>query len=69
MTETDYASKLDEVDRLLNDPDVPMEASRVWSILAELSGAETSPAGALPSFSEGDRAWRQSGTRGSPAGQ
>ena len=37
MTEADYTSKLDELDRLLNDPDVPMEPSRIWSLLAELS--------------------------------
>ncbi|MCW3475971.1 peptide chain release factor 1 [Limobrevibacterium gyesilva] len=37
MSETDYAEKLDELDRLLNDPDVPMEPSRVWSLLAEIS--------------------------------
>lgn len=37
MTETEYASKLDELDRLLNDPDVPMEPSRVWSLLAEIA--------------------------------
>ncbi len=30
--------KLDELDRLLNDPDVPMEASRVWDLLDEISG-------------------------------
>ena len=37
MTDMDYERKLDELDRLLNDPDVPMEPSRVWSLLAELS--------------------------------
>lgn len=37
MTDTDYASKLDELDRLLNDPEVPMEPERVWSLLAEIS--------------------------------
>lgn len=29
--------KLDELDRLLNDPDVPTEAARVWQLLDELS--------------------------------
>ena len=33
----DFESKLDELDHLLNDPDAPMEPSRVWSLLAELS--------------------------------
>lgn len=37
MTERDYARKLDELDRLLNDPEVPMEPARVWSLLAEIS--------------------------------
>jgi antitoxin component HigA of HigAB toxin-antitoxin module len=37
MTETDYARKLDELDRLLNDPEVPMQPARVWSLLSELS--------------------------------
>ena len=40
MTDTDYASKLDELDRLLNDPEVPMEPERVWSLLAEISTRE-----------------------------
>lgn len=30
--------KLAELDRLLNDPEVPMQASRVWELLAELAG-------------------------------
>ena len=37
MTETEYARKLDELDRLINDPDVPMQPSLVWSLLAEIS--------------------------------
>ncbi len=37
MTETEYASKLDELDRLLNDPDVPMEPEKVWCLLAEIA--------------------------------
>jgi hypothetical protein len=37
MTDAEYARKLDELDRLLNDPDVPMEPARVWSLLAEIS--------------------------------
>ena len=27
----------DELDRLLNDPEVPMQASRVWALAAELA--------------------------------
>ena len=37
MTDHEYASRLDELDRLLNDPDVPMDPARVWSLLADLS--------------------------------
>jgi len=37
MTDVEYTQMLDELDRLLNDPDVPIEPSRVWSLLAELS--------------------------------
>ena len=37
MTDADYARKLDELDRLLNDPDVPMEPEKVWSLLAEIT--------------------------------
>lgn len=29
-----------ELDRLLNDPATPMEAERVWSLLAELAARE-----------------------------
>lgn len=45
MTETDYAHKLDELDRLLNDPDAPMEPDRVWSLLAEIAQRDWSLAG------------------------
>ena len=37
MTETDYRGKLDELDRLLNDPDAPLQPQRVWTLLAELA--------------------------------
>lgn len=37
MSDVEYARMLDELDRLLNDPDVPIEPARVWSLLAELS--------------------------------
>ncbi len=30
-------AKVDELDRLLNDPDVPMQAARVWELLDELA--------------------------------
>ncbi len=37
MTDTEYNRKLDELDRLLNDPEVPMEPARVWMLLAEIA--------------------------------
>lgn len=37
----DYARTLDELDRLLNDPDVPMQPELVWRLLDEVS--ERSP--------------------------
>ncbi len=48
MTESEYALKLDELERLLNDPDVPMQPSRVWSLLAELSEHEAPSVRAEP---------------------
>jgi len=36
MTEAEYAKKLEELDRQLNDPDVPMDPARVWELLADL---------------------------------
>jgi hypothetical protein len=35
MTDVEYLRKLDEVDRLLNDPDVPIDPARIWSLLAD----------------------------------
>ncbi|GAN76692.1 hypothetical protein Asru_0143_16 [Acidisphaera rubrifaciens HS-AP3] len=43
VTQFEYSHKLDELDRLLNDPDVPMEPARVWSLLAEISGPRFEP--------------------------
>lgn len=40
MPNADLETKLDELDRLLNDPDVPMQPARVWSLLAEISRRE-----------------------------
>ena len=37
MTDDEYTRKLDELDHLLNDPEVPMEPARIWSLLAEIS--------------------------------
>jgi hypothetical protein len=43
MDDHDYEVKLDELDRLLNDPDSRMEPARVWSLLAEI--AQHNPGG------------------------
>ncbi len=40
MTECEEAMKLAELDRILNDPDVPMEPARVWALLAEIARQE-----------------------------
>ena len=44
MTETDYRRKLDELDRLLNDPDEPLQPQRVWTLLAEIAHHDFDPA-------------------------
>jgi hypothetical protein len=44
MSSVEYYRKLDELDRLLNDPDVPMQPERIWSLLADVSRPETSGA-------------------------
>ena len=36
MSEDDYTRKANELDRLLNDPDVPMEPSMIWLLVDEL---------------------------------
>lgn len=40
MTETEFTAKLDELDRLLNDPEVRMDPDRVWALLAEITARE-----------------------------
>jgi hypothetical protein len=40
MSTAEYCRKLDELDRLLNDPDVPMQPDRIWSLLADVSRPE-----------------------------
>ena len=37
MTENDYAQTLDELERLLNDPDVPMRPELIWGLLDKIS--------------------------------
>lgn len=40
MTDMEYARKLAELDRLLNDPEVPMRPADVWDLLSEISQQE-----------------------------
>jgi hypothetical protein len=48
MSTAEYSRKLDELDRLLNDPDVPMQPDRIWSLLADVSRSDLGSAGPLP---------------------
>ena len=34
MTEYEFQAKLEELDRLLNDPEVRRDPARVWTLLA-----------------------------------
>jgi hypothetical protein len=47
MTDDDYARTLEELDRLLNDPDVAMQPALIWRLLAEVSGHDMHAAGAM----------------------
>jgi len=44
MTDVEYARKLAELDRLLNDPEVPMRPAEVWELLAEISAQQKAEA-------------------------
>ena len=37
MDDLEYLAKLDELDRLLNDPDIEVAPSQIWALLAEIS--------------------------------
>ncbi|WP_428376880.1 peptide chain release factor 1 [Lichenicoccus sp.] len=37
MDNVEYLAKLDELDHLLNDPEIDAEPSQIWSLLAEVS--------------------------------
>ena len=39
MSESEEQAALDEMDRLLNDPEVPMDPARVWALAATLSAS------------------------------
>jgi hypothetical protein len=51
MSTAEYCRKLDELDRLLNDPDVPMQPERIWSLLADVS-RHTMPHAGRPALAE-----------------
>lgn len=40
MTDRDYASKIAQADRLVNDPDILMDAALVWRLMDEISAAD-----------------------------
>jgi hypothetical protein len=37
MTKIDYLLKIDEVNRLLNDPTIAMDPARIWSLMADIA--------------------------------
>jgi hypothetical protein len=37
MIDDEHARKMDELDRLLNDPNVSMQPERIWSLVADVS--------------------------------
>ncbi len=41
MSDTEKARKIAELDRLLNDPEVRLDASRVWLLAQELKASDT----------------------------
>jgi len=51
MTQIEYARKLDELEKLLNDPDVSLEPGRVWSLLDEIAVHAPEPGAATPQAS------------------
>lgn len=46
MSTAEYRRKLEELDRLLNDPDVPMQPDQIWALLADVSRPEVISAAA-----------------------
>jgi hypothetical protein len=39
MTDVEYERKMQEIDRLLNDPQTPIDPGRIWSLLEDLARA------------------------------
>jgi hypothetical protein len=42
MTNDNYVQKLEELDRLLNDPSVPLQPALIWQLLGEMAKHEAS---------------------------
>jgi hypothetical protein len=38
LADNDFVRTLAELDRLLNDPDVPMQPALIWRLVAEVAG-------------------------------
>ncbi|WP_193540166.1 peptide chain release factor 1 [Rhodopila globiformis] len=58
MTHAEYDRKLEELDRLLNDPDVPMQPDKIWSLLADVSRPDLAATARFPSALRPDPAAR-----------
>jgi hypothetical protein len=43
MTKTEFDHKQQELDRLLNDPEIPMRPDRIWALAEALSRARPQP--------------------------
>jgi hypothetical protein len=52
MMRQTIGSKLEELDRILNDPTAPMEAHRVWSLLDDVSDSCSPEDGRHPGGSD-----------------
>jgi hypothetical protein len=37
MTDSEYDTKQQEIDRILNDPETPMRPDRIWALLEDLA--------------------------------
>ena len=62
LSKAEYDARLDELDRILNDPEVPMEPARVWSLLAEIAGREV-PVPGEPGYAFEEQSASQLGPR------
>lgn len=48
MTSAEYARKLDELDRLINDPNVPMQPELIWRLLDDVKWERRIDVGGSP---------------------